>query len=135
MHLKDYFAAHFAAALADRIERPDAIAARAYELAEAMLRERGFREREQDQAFLDHAYREQDEPEETVYFESPGLLDEPAPLSESEGFEVDPAWLDRDIDPRWELEPRWQPAAIVERPGLARTTPVIAEPEKTRKPA
>jgi hypothetical protein len=140
MHLKDYFAAHLAAALAHRVERPEVIAARAYELADALIRERSRVENEEREAFLHEVYADEiDAEDERMFFEQHGfemrgLLDEPAPLSESEGFEVNPAWLDRDIDARLDVEPHWQPGAV-ERPGLARTAPLAAEDQKTKKQA
>jgi hypothetical protein len=134
MHLKDYFAAHLAAALAHRVERPEVIAARAYQLADALMRERARGENDEHESFLATAYGENDDLEdERAYFEARGLLDEPAPLSESEGFEVNPAWLDRDIDARLDMEPHWQPAPVSERPGLKRTAPLAAEADKTKK--
>ncbi len=143
MHLKDYFAAHLAAALAHRVERPEVIAARAYELADALIRERSRVENEEREAFLHDVYADDiDAEDERAFFEMRGLLDEPAPLSESEGFEVNPAWLDRDIDARLDAEPHWQPATV-ERPGLARTAPLsvetfdqrLAEAQRAKKPA
>lgn len=146
MDLKDLFAAHVAAALAHRIERTDVIATRAYDLADAMLRERGRRARslEDEDGSLDASERADDDsmPGDEFFRPFHGLLDEPAPVSEREGLEVDPAWLDRDNDPRWEAE-KWldvsSPAAgpSSEKPGLKRTVPGASESEsdKTRKQA
>lgn len=144
MDLKDLFAAHVAAALAHRVERSDIIASRAYDLAEAMLRERARRAPVEDvlaepdlvDAFEDGVPNEE-------FFAAPGLLDEPAPWSDREGMELDPAWLDRDNDPRWEADPKWSaPAGAVVRPGLAKATRPDAAPaampiavgDKSRRP-
>lgn len=153
MDLKDFFAAHVAAALAHRIERADVIANRAYELADALLRERGRRTKGDLEDFDDgHEVESLDPfddamPDEDFFRPTLGLLDEPAPFSEREGFELDPSWLERQDDPRWEVEPKWGPVAAssaagaAERPGLARTAPPQQKPEeeqaieKARRPA
>jgi hypothetical protein len=128
MELRDFFAAHLAAALAHRVERPEAIAARAYELADALVAERAKRYGAWDgpleEGDVDPYFAAQDS-----FFHAEGLLDEPAPLSERDE-ELSPALFDRDIDPGWEAEPKWEEPPRSERPGLARTTPVTAVPQK-----
>ncbi|NUP11444.1 MAG: hypothetical protein HOW73_35815 [Polyangiaceae bacterium] len=135
MDLKDLFAAHVAAALASRVERPDVIASRAYDLAEALLRERARRSPDADDELVaaDPAEDLDDGMPDESFFQTQGLLDEPAPFSDREGMELPPSWLERD-DPKWEVEPKWS-APVSERPGLRRTTPIQAEEEKKRRPA
>jgi hypothetical protein len=149
MDLKDLFAAHVAAGLAHRIERPDVIANRAYELADAMLRERARRTRRDAEEHVDFESAEAFEwvspaeglwsddsmPDEDFFRPSQGLLDEPAPWSDREGLELDPSWLDRENDPRWELEPKWAAPPPSERPGLRRIAPSVVDDEKKRRPA
>jgi hypothetical protein len=139
MDLKDLFAAHVAAALAHRIERPDVIATRAYDLADAMLRERARRSPSNDEEMLRGAPLDAFDdgvPDDEFFRFTAGLLDEPAPLSDREAMELDPSWLDRENDPQWEVEPKWSPSETpVERPGLKRTTPVLEADEKKRRPA
>lgn len=135
MDLKDLFAAHVAAALATRPDRPDVIAARAYELAEALLRERARRApTEDDELFVSERLGDVGEevPDEEFFRAGVGLLDQPAPYSEREGLELDPAWLERDGDPRWEAEPKWAPGPPSERPGLARTLPGLSQDEQKK---
>jgi len=148
MELKDLFAAHVAAALAHRIERPDVIATRAYDLADALLRERGRRDDstsgrrsewfEDEEAVLQAPDLVEDDsmPGDEFFRPFAGLLDEPTPVSEREGLEVDPAWLDRDNEPRWEAE-KWVSAGppTSDKPGLKRTVPGAADSDKTRKQA
>ncbi|MBK6513442.1 MAG: hypothetical protein IPG04_04770 [Polyangiaceae bacterium] len=136
MDLKDLFAAHVAAALASKPDRPDVIAARAYELAEALLRERVRRApSDDDELFVSERADGigEEVPDDELFRSGSGLLDEPAPWRDREGLEVDPSWLDRDGDPRWEVEPKWGPGS--DRPGLARTLPAAAEDDKKRRPA
>jgi hypothetical protein len=128
MQLRDFFAAHFAAALAHRVDRPETIAARAYQLADALVEERaknrGAFGDALEEADIDPYFAEQDR-----FFHAEGLLDEPAPISERED-ELSPALFDRDIDPTWEAEPKWEEPPRSERPGLARTAPAALEPQK-----
>jgi hypothetical protein len=151
MMLRDLFAAHVAAALAHRVDRPEAIAARAYDLADAMMTERA---RRMDPAELDAdagapiALDPDDLDLESApanqAFARTGLLDEPAPVSEREDEplfagvqgELDPAWLERDFDPRWEAEPHWgnKPPGS-ERPGLARTQVPAVQDDKRKSQA
>ncbi len=132
MHLRDYFAAQVAAALVHRVERPEAIASRAYELAEALLRERARRQDAEDDAFYERVI-EAEEDEGSSF--AGGLLDEPAPLSERERDEIDPRWFDRDTSVQLELEPRWNASPGSDRPGLARTAPAAAIDDKLKKHA
>ncbi len=149
MDLRDLFAAHLAAALAHRVDRPASIAARAYELADALLAERArasisygepIAEEDVDAFFAEQAapisvFSRDDFPQNEAFFQPAGLLDEPAPVEESEE-ELDAAYFDPGYDPRWDVEPRWDeppPASSrpeSERPGLARTTPVVSEAKK-----
>ncbi len=52
MDLRDRFAAHFAAALVDALADPAQIASRAYDLAEAMLRERDRRVDDEEESAI-----------------------------------------------------------------------------------
>jgi hypothetical protein len=140
MDLRDFFAAHLAAALAHRVDRPAAIAARAYELADALLveRARGLVAYGEEQPLSDEElegfFAAQGAPisdfvKEGSFFRPEGLLDEPAPIEENDE-ELDAASYDPNYDPRWDVEPKWEEPPRSERPGLARTTPVVAEPKK-----
>ena len=82
MDLRDYFAAHVAAALAHRMERPEGIASRAYDMADALVRER-VRRPAAPSAWGDELPPEafMDDDDARGYARS-GLLDEPAPISE-----------------------------------------------------
>ncbi len=153
LSLRDLFAAHVAASLATRVDTADAIAAKSYDLADALLRERGKRpggvavgvaasleEREADDAepsWLDFE----------LGARGSALLDEPAPVSERDD-EPDARWIareDRDpnsYDPRWEAEPVVTPTSggpVSVRPGLARTAPprdeAAADPQRKEKTA
>ena len=87
MDLKDLFAAHVAAALAHRIEWPDVIATRAYDLADALLRERARRSPSNDEELLRGAPLDAFDdgvPDDEFFRFTAGLLDEPAPLSDRE---------------------------------------------------
>lgn len=141
MDLRDRFAIEFAAALTSRLDPASEIAARAYDLAEAMLRERSRR--------IDADERD------AIAMEAPAshlpsvirLLDVPAEMEELEDREdedlieatsdIDPRWLEPEVEPSWDLDPRWReprPEAaagpVSPRPGLKRTQPPLAEPEK-----
>lgn len=138
MDLKDLFAAHVAGALAARSERPPReIAARAYDLAEALLAER---QRRLDRVEQEESFIRYDFAAEEASLWHVGLLDEPAPYSESERDELPASWLDREQEPAWDAEPKWAPVASPastatddtnvardlrrsDRPGLARTQP------------
>ncbi len=136
--LRDFFAAHVAAALSAQGGRADDIARQAYECAEALLREKAFRE---ERPLVD----ESEGPLSTLSrgwfahdFEQAGLLDEPTPLSERE---IDPSWEDRD-EARWEIEPRWEAStstgteeAPSERPGIRSTRPAAPSDEKRHRSA
>lgn len=155
MDLKDAFAVHFAAALAQRIERADVVASRAYDLADALLRERARRVAAVDTddvslADLSGPDDVEEMPDDEFFRASAGLLDEPAPWSDAEGVELDASWLDRQNDPQWELEPKLAmdpiPAApqdarpetapgASDKPGLARTAPQVVAPDQKRRPA
>lgn len=147
MDLKDVFAVHFAAALAQRIERADVIASRAYDLADALLRERARRVTAvdvEDHSLADLSDSDDVEmPDEEFFRASAGLLDEPAPWSDREGVELDASWLDRENDPRWEVEPKLSfelskehsDKPVSDKPGLARTAPPAVVDEQKRRPA
>ncbi len=136
--LRDFFAAHVAAALSAQGGRADEIARQAYDCAEALLREKAFREErpsiddsEESLASMSQGWGAHD-------FEQAGLLDEPAPLSERE---IDPSWDDRD-EARWEIEPRWEARtsttteeAPSERPGIRSTRPSAPADEKRHRSA
>jgi hypothetical protein len=124
MDLRDQFAAHFAAALVDAFADAGQVARRAYDLAEAMMVERGRR--------IDGEGRS-----ETLLPPVPrALLDEPV-LEPDPGYddEVDPSWLEPPYDPSWDLETRWNadPSPRVPGPGLARTTPEQAEGDERKE--
>ncbi|MFO0550074.1 MAG: hypothetical protein U0271_16885 [Polyangiaceae bacterium] len=135
MDLKDLFAAHVAGALAARTERPPReLAARAYDLAEALVVER---QRRIDRIEAEESSIRYDFAAEEASLWHVGLLDEPAPYSESERDELPASWLDKEQEPAWDAEPKWAPDASVaaeeesakpelrrsDRPGLARTQP------------
>lgn len=138
MELRDYFAAHVAAALAQKMERPETIAARAYDLADALVRERvrrplelGLESELPPEAFFDDDARFFQPDAIEPHFAEIGLLDEPAPMSERDD---EPSWMERADRPEWEADAK--PVLDVrpsERPGLARTAPQIAAEEKLRK--
>lgn len=118
MDLRDRFAAHFAAALVDAFPEADEIARRAYDLAEAMLRERARR--------IDHD-------EELALLEARHampLLDEPMPEEDEIDFEppYDPSW---DLDERPLATSPSRPPG----PGLARTQPPNADEERKERSA
>lgn len=98
LELRDELAAHVAAGLATSSMSPRDIAIRAYAIADAMLRERGY--------------------------DTAGDAELYEPLPEA----VDPRIADVPYEPSWELEPRWSPddaarrdARIAAGPGLAHT--------------
>lgn len=156
LSLRDLFAAHVAGSLATRVDTADAIAVRAYDLADAMLRERARRAPAASLAQGDVLLAEEleidgaDEEPAWLDFElgarGATLLDEPAPVSERDD-EPDPRWIEREerdpnsYDPRWEAEPVALPGSSapssprgVERPGLARTAPAVT-PQRKEKTA
>jgi hypothetical protein len=136
VELRDRFAAHFAAALVDAFPDAEAIARRAYDLAEAMLAERA---RRMDAEEVEAMARE---------LRHAALLDEPALLEPEPGWdeEPDPRWLEPPYDPSWDLEARWSeeprqgalpsrppgPDSERARPGLARTQPEIEDERRER---
>jgi hypothetical protein len=123
MDLRDRFAVHFAAALADVFPEPEEIARRAYDLAEALLRERAHRIDHDEQAALLDEHRAA-----TI------LLDEPMPELDEEELDLEPPY-----DPSWDLEDRLasEPAHASRPPGpgLARTAPEAAETERKERSA
>ncbi len=134
MRLLDLFAAQVGAALASRSESAtretsQQIARRAYDVAEAMLRERairGYGDAEGEGALEAEELERTMSPEEVRFYDSAEhLLDEPAPLEDED---LDPHWQSLADDPTWEADPKWGPPFSSEkrdseRPGLARTTP------------
>jgi hypothetical protein len=138
VHLRDHFAGLFASALSARIERPDDLAKKAYDLADAMLRERmrrGLGDLDGEGAWEpEELYRVVTDEEEAFHARPSepapwALLDEPAPMSE----ELDPRWEDLRNDPAYEAEPKWGPSISAvrresDRPGLARTVPSNEQP-------
>jgi hypothetical protein len=151
MDLRDRFASHFAAALVDAFSDPERVAAQAYDLAEAMLRERARRidaEEGAAIAFEPHqvsfplsyppAYLV-DDGGMMVTLEAPpmyaeeayahaALLDDPEPMDpESESMEYDDE-LEHDDDaiPDWleaSDDPRWE---------LEERFPMVAEAQPRR---
>jgi hypothetical protein len=124
MDLRDKFAVHIASALAGALSDPAQIARRSYEFAEALVAERA-RRIDADEAWAIA---------EALPF---GAIE-----SEFNPDELDPEWLEQPYDPEWDLEPRWTvepapdtaraqgPETEVVRPGLARTQPGEAEPNR-----
>ena len=138
IELRDFFAAHVAAALSARGDEVDDIARQAYDSAEALLRERAFRQERSLVARDNEDSVDATEGWGAHDFERAGLLDEPAPLSERE---IDPSWDDRDVA-RWEIEPRWEAAASAdpdepssERPGIRSTRPSAPAEDKRHRSA
>jgi hypothetical protein len=152
MDLRDRFAVHFAAALVDALTDPEQIASRAYDLAEAMLRERDHRvDQDEGVAIAEDGApiveRSLGEPpfgfeddassaasDEAYHATRAALLDDPEPMEPEAEWADDedlPDWLEAPYDPRWELEARWADADAGTRPvssrppgpGLARTQP------------
>jgi hypothetical protein len=118
MDLRDRFAAHFAAALVDAFPEADEIARRAYDLAEAMLRERARRiDHDEEMALLEARH-------------APPLLDEPMP--EEDELDLEPPY-----DPSWDLDerPRAASPSRPPGPGLARTQPPQVEEERKERSA
>lgn len=130
MDLRDQFAVHIAAALAGALSDPAQIARRSYDFADALMTERAQRiDADEARAIA-----------EALPF---GAFD-----SEFNPDELDPEWLEQPYDPSWDLEPRWSaesalvepapdttralqgPATEVVRPGLARTQPADADPNR-----
>jgi hypothetical protein len=142
--LRDYFAIRFAAQLAGGLYPADYIVSRAYDLADAMLAERARR------LELDERSALRDEPPVSAAAwpaaYRPALLDELPPPSEGDSaYEIyaaaereglDPRWLEPEGDATWELEPKWNGTGEPEaRPGLARTQPEAATPNKRERSA
>jgi hypothetical protein len=104
-HLRDWFAAHIAASLAaEQRLAPGSIAARAYDVADALMEERGGRFDADLPAF-------DDEPREVPEHFAPHLLDDVMPVEERD----DDAWVESARE-----RPSYLPPSS-ERPGLART--------------
>jgi hypothetical protein len=157
LSLRDLFAAHVAASLATRVDTADAIAAKSYDLADALLRERSRRPaavergaalgRSMAPAELEALDDEPSWLDFELAARGAALLDEPAPVSERDD-EPDARWIareDRDpnsYDPRWDADPVVTPDAAPSaaagpasvRPGLARTAP-SADPQRKEKTA
>ena len=134
--LRDFFAAHAAAALVSRGIAPPSAAKQAYDVADALMEEREFRA---EAAWLADPAPSAEEMPDSERFDRPHLLDEPAPPFDDEenADVVDPRWEDL-ADPSWDREPRWSdlppaynrtpdapPQSV--RPGLARTQPMQVE--------
>jgi hypothetical protein len=142
MDLRDQFAVHFAASLVDAFSEPEQVARRAYDLAEAMLAERGKRV----DADEEHAISLEPRRESIAALSAPpehrsALLDEPYPMIDPDEEPLDPSLLEPPYDPSWDVEPRWSaepspsrpPAPESARPGLAKAQPPeTAEPRKER---
>jgi hypothetical protein len=131
--LRDLFAAHVAASLATRVDSSRAIAEKAYDLADALLRERERRVENDADAAMREANESMPAPEPAwLDFElglrGTALLDEPMPASER-GEEPDARWLEREERDPQSYDPRWARGSVVPAvegapgPGLARTTP------------
>ncbi len=143
--LRDLFAAHVAASLVTRVDSSRAIAEKAYDLADALLRERERRAENEAELAMHDANEAMPTPEPAwLDFElglrGTALLDEPTPTSER-GEEPDARWIEReDRDPE-SYDPRWargSPAPPSDpltgaKPGLARTTPAAASAEDREK--
>ena len=166
--LRDHFAIQFAAALMRRQHSVQHIVSRAYDLADAMLAERSRRIDAEAAEAMSYAPPASVQEESWQDYSHRGLLDDPAPPDEADSAyeaylaqsdpgdaEVDPHWLELEMDPSWEVEPRWASesemavvdpadfgdplaapldpealdAAAVVRPGLARTQPQEAAGE------
>jgi hypothetical protein len=128
MDLRDYFAAHVAASLADRMERPEGIAARAYDLADALMKERVRRPASQSM-WSDELPPEAFMGDDARGFARTGLLDEPAPISERD---LDLSVLEHDAPAEWDAKPIVDVRAS-ERPGLARTVATPTDDGKLKK--
>jgi hypothetical protein len=144
--LRDLFAAHVAGSLATRVDSSRSIAEKAYDLADALLRERERRAENEAETAMREANEEMPAAEPAwLDFElglrGTALLDEPMPASER-GDEPDARWIEReDRDPE-SYDPRWARGSVIppapqprpEGPGLARTAPAPeagGEREKT----
>lgn len=141
IELRDFFAAHALRALLAEGGSPDEIAWRAYDLADALVRERARRGAGHDEVDLAAEAEGDDVPawaEPPGDFERAGLLDEPAPMSERDP-DLDPSWADHEFDPRWEVEPRWDDRAAdapgSDRPGLRSTRPAAPNEDKRHRSA
>lgn len=131
MHLRDTFAAHVAAALAARIDRPEHIAVRAYDIAEALVLERarrGHGDVDGEGAYEPEEFAALERAAAEARWTGAALLDEPMPMSERDE-EVDPAWADLAAEsPQGEPDPKWGPLfETTKKPGLKRTTPPAVE--------
>lgn len=127
MDIRDQFAMRFAAALVGALSDPDLIARRSYDLAEAMLAERGRRMPTTEESAI--AAEPPPSIEDWALERHSMLLDEPAPYVEDED---EPPY-----DPTWDLEPPAKSETVAgpsdkERPGLARTQPEPAEIHRER---
>src|SRR5688572_6680167 len=110
LSLRDLFAAHVAATLATRVDSADTLAAKAYDLADALLRERARREPDEERAAIVEApplslgVDELDDPpawlDIALAQRGAAFLDEPPPPSERDD-EPDPRWLERESS-TWE---------------------------------
>jgi len=142
--LRDFFAAHAAAALVSRGIEPATAAKQAYDVADALMEEREFRA---EASWLaapppsEEADFSSEEMPDSERFDRPHLLDEPLPpFDDEENAETaavfDPRWEDL-ADPSWDREPRWSDlppaynrvgdAPPSPKPGLARTQPTQVE--------
>jgi hypothetical protein len=166
--LRDHFAIQFAAALMRRQHSVQHIVSRAYDLADAMLAERSRRIDAEAAEAMSYAPPASVQQDSWQGYAHQGLLDDPAPPEDADSAyeayldqpdpgdaEVDPHWLELEMDPSWEVEPRWAsessldatdpadpgvmpidpeaPGAAVVRPGLARTQPQEAAGEGDQK--
>lgn len=124
MDLRDKFAVQIAAALAGALSDPVQVARRSYDYAEALIAERSRRiDADEARAIAEALPFGAIEPE----------------LSPDE---LDPQWLEERFDPTWDAEPKWNAETAsdtaqaqagdndVVRPGLARTQPGEAEPNR-----
>jgi hypothetical protein len=144
--LRDFFAAHAAAALVSRGIAASEAAKQAYDVADALMEERQFRmvggtademESHAEPDWLREAFESTEQMPESERFDRPHLLDEPVPpYDDEESVEaadvVDPRWDDLadpaiDREPRWsDLPPAWSrddAGPVSPKPGLARTQP------------
>lgn len=146
--LRDRFAAHIAAALVPRTEHAEEVARRAYDIADALMKERA-RRRDYLAAETLVALEALPEPLRELHtgFDTVHLLDEPAPPPERDDDELvelmaraeDRSFALHDQDPPWramfssEGEPLGldPDAPLSTRPGLRRTTPTEIKTEES----